>query len=143
MIAITCMPSGLVDVALPKPRVTVEIYRIDDVLKPVDELCEMWKEQAFDWPPSGATPIYRGMKQAEGAALPSGPTQMSDAVQTLDRVLAAAPRERLFVIVWYTQGGSIAQKGHRIGISRAQMYIEHKAILGYLRGHLHARGLQV
>lgn len=141
MIAISAMPSGF-GVAHPKPD--VEVYRIDDVLKPVDTLCELWKEQAFDWPPSGATPIYRAMKEAEvGASLPSGPPQISDNVQTLDRVLASSPRERLFVIVWYVHGGSIRQKAGRLGISRAQMYIEHKTVLGYLRGHLHARGLTI
>jgi hypothetical protein len=127
----------------PRVDINVDTYRIDDVLKGVDRLCDRWKDEAFDWPPSGATPIYRGMKQREGAALPGGPALMSDEVSMLDTVLARSPREHLFVVVWYVQGGSIAQKGARLGISRAQMYIEHKAVLGYLRGHLHARGLQI
>jgi hypothetical protein len=141
--AMTDIPSGLSVAITPQPKVTVDAYRVDDVLKPIDVLCEQWKEQAFDWPPTGATPIYRGMKQREGAALPGGPPVMTDAVQMLDRVLASSPREHMFIVVWYVHGGSISQKGHRLGISRSQMYIEHKATLGYLRGRLHSQGLNV
>lgn len=118
-------------------------YRIADDLKPVDRLCDRWKEQAWDWPPGGGTPIYRAMKEAEGAGLPGGFRQMSDDVLALDGILARSPHHRAFVVIWYVQGGSIEQKGRRLRISRSQMYKEHAKVMSYLQGRLHAAGVKV
>src|SRR3954471_22585783 len=63
------------------------LFILADELRPVDNLCDRWAKQAFDWPARRSNPIYRLIKQAEGAALPTGPDPMDDDVAILDKVI--------------------------------------------------------
>jgi len=70
---------------------------------------------------------------------------MDDDVLLLDtQVLAKAdPAVRQFCVTWYCQGGSMAQKAARLGISREALYCARKIHLEYIRGRLRDLGLQI
>lgn len=118
--------------------------RLDDDLKGMDGLCQRWAREAFDWEKRCANPIYRAMKEREGAALPTGEERMSYEVGILCDVLASADeRYNAVVEVWYTQGGSVKQKAGRLGTNRTDLYSQWRRTLEYLRGRLHAEGVEV
>lgn len=122
----------------------VEGYRLDDSLKGVDELCARWAREAWDWPPRAANPIYRAMKQREGASLPGGPEVMSHDVEILCRILAnAEPRYYAVVTVWYIRRDPVMVKARRLGTNRTDLYSMWRRTLEYLRGRLHAEGVNV
>lgn len=116
-------------------------------LEPMHQLCERWATTAFDWVQRQSNPIYRAMRQAEGAALPSEPPPMADDVLALDGVLADCkinvPRIYLFVILCYTKSGTSDTRATRLGMSRAAFYVRWKETLSYLTGRLHAKGIDL
>lgn len=114
-------------------------------LKPTDALCHRWSREAWDWPPTNANPIYRGMRQREGAPQPGPPPKMSDEVSRLDRILARLDeRDFLLVKVVYCQGGSMEQKAGRIGLAdRRRIYERLNDVLREIRGALREHGVRV
>lgn len=102
-----------------------------------------WAQQAYDREPCRVSTIYVAMRRAAGATLPSDPPRMDDDVLLFDtQVLAKAdPAVRRFCEVWYCQGGSMAQKAARLGISREALYCARKIHLGYIRDRLRQLGL--
>lgn len=110
----------------------------------MDDLCHRWSQQAFDRPVYAANPIYWMMKQAEGAALPGGEEVMQDDVLALDGVIQRS-HEAVYALmyVWYCTGGSVEQKGARLGKSRSAFYSDWRTYLAYLRGRLHHLGVHV
>jgi hypothetical protein len=113
-------------------------------LKNMDELCARWSQQAFDWEPGHANPIYWMMKQAEGAPLPSGEEVMQDDVLALDGCIRRSHESVYALIyVWYCTGGSVEQKASRLNKGRSAFYADWRCYLAYLRGQLHALGVMV
>src|SRR5688572_26066501 len=96
-----------------------EDVRCDSVLptdlKPMDDLCVRWSQQAFDWEKRNANPIYWMMRQAEGAPLPGGEEVMQDDVLALDGAIRRS-HEAVYALmyVWYCTGGSVEQKASRL-----------------------------
>lgn len=113
-------------------------------LRPMDELCVRWSQQAFDWEPRRANPIYWMMKQAEGAPLPGGEEVMNDDVLALDGAIRRS-HEAVYALlyVWYCTGGSVEQKAARLRKSRSAFYSDWRCYLAYLRGRLHHLGIKV
>lgn len=110
----------------------------------MDDLCSRWAQQAFDWEPRKANPIYYMMKQAEGAPLPGGEEVMTDDVLALDGCIRRS-HESVYALlyVWYCTGGSIQQKASRLNKSRSAFYSDWRCYLAYLRGRLHHLGIKV
>lgn len=117
---------------------------LDDNLRGVDELCDRWAREAGDWSRREVNPIWRAMREREGASLPGGETPMSDDVAALDRIIAhAEPRYRAVVEVWYKGGGTVSVKARRLGTNRTDLYGLWRRTLEYLRGRLHADGVTI
>jgi hypothetical protein len=110
----------------------------------MDELCIRWSQQAFDWEPRKANPIYWMMRQAEGAPLPGGEEVMNDDVLALDGAIRRS-HEAVYALlyVWYCTGGSVEQKASRLNLSRSVIYQHWREYLQYLRGRLHHLGIQL
>lgn len=118
--------------------------RLDDNLKGVDELCARWAREAWDWPPRAVSPIYRAMKEREGAALPGGQSVMSHDVGVLCEILAKAePRYYSVVKVWYINRDPVMVKARRLNTNRTDLYVLWRRTLEYLRGRLHAEGVNI
>lgn len=113
-------------------------------LASMDDLCVRWSQQAFDWEPTHASPIYWMMKQAEGAPLPGGEEVMNEDVLALDGVIRRS-HESVYALlyVWYCTGGSAEQKASRLNKGRSAFYNDWRCYLSYLRGRLHALGIKV
>ena len=113
-------------------------------LGPMDQLCVRWSQQAFDWEPRRANPIYWMMKQAEGAPLPGGEEVMSEEVLALDGCIRKSHvAVYALMYVWYCTGGSVEQKAARLNKSRSALYSDWRTYLAYLRGRLHHLGINV
>lgn len=113
----------------------------DDVtdVRDMDRLAVRWSQQAFEWAGRRANPIYRGMKEREGAVHPGPPRPMDDDVLEFDQALAHSHRAvYAFLYVWYCEGGSIEQKAERLGLGRTAIYERHRCYLSYLRGQIDA-----
>lgn len=123
---------------------TVAEWTLNENLRGVDALCERWAREAFDYPGGNVSPLWRAMREREGASLPGGPEVMSNEVLVLDGILAnAEERYRACVKVWYVSGGPIKTKAKRLGTNRTDLYSLWRRTLEYLRGRLHAEGVQV
>lgn len=115
--------------------------RSDDVtdVRDMERLAVRWSQQAFEWEGRKANPIYRGMREREGAVHPGPPRPMDDDVLEFDTAIAHShPAVYAFLYLWYCEGGSIEQKGERIGLSRTAMYEHHRWYLAYVRGQIDA-----
>jgi hypothetical protein len=113
-------------------------------LRGVDALCSRWAHEAFDYAGGGAHPLWRLMRERAGASLPGGKEVMSNEVLILDGILAnAEPRYRSCVTVWYCEAGPIVSKAKRLGTNRTDLYATWRRTLEYLRGRLHAEGVDV
>lgn len=116
-------------------------------LEPMHQLCERWAATAFDWEQLQSNPIYRAMRQAEGAALPTEPPPMADDVLALDGILADCriklPLVYKFVVVCYTKSGTSDTRASKFGMSRAAFYARWKETLSYLLGRLHTKGIDM
>lgn len=122
----------------------IERVQLDDSLKGVDQLCVRWAREAWDWPKREANPIYRAMREREGAALPGGQEVMSHDVGVLCDILAKAePRYYAVVKVWYTSNEAVVVKARKLGTNRTDLYVLWRRTLEYLRGRLHAEGVNV
>lgn len=120
-------------------------FQLDPTLEGVNALCERWAEETWEYYSTGAVnPIYRLIREAEGAPLPSGLQGISNDTLALDQILATCEdRYRLLVVRWYRYDDSVDQKARKLGLSRAQLYQEWRRVLEYLRGRLHAMGINV
>lgn len=114
-------------------------------LRETEQLVIRWSQQAFDRPPVRVSTVYIAMRMAAGLPLPNDPPRMDDDVLLLDtQVFAKAdPMVRKVCEVWYCQGGSIAQKAARLGISREALYCARKIHLEYIRDRLRPLGLKL
>lgn len=118
--------------------------RIDEELRGIDALCARWATEAWDWPSPQKSPIYRGMREREGAAAPGSPPQISDESMLLDRVLAHSDRRYYaLVTVWYVYTGSVTVKAKRLHTNRTDLYHRWRRTLEYLKGRLHGLGLTI
>jgi hypothetical protein len=118
--------------------------RVDPELQGVDALCARWAREAWDWPRREANPIYRAMREREGASLPGGPEAMSYEVGLLCEILAhSEPRYYALVKVWYVAHGTSDMRAKTLRISRSQLYSLWRRTLEYLRGRLHAEGVKI
>lgn len=118
--------------------------RIEPELRGIDALCARWANEVWDWVSGQKNPIYRGMREREGAAAPSGPPNVSDDAMLLDKVLAKSEaRYFALVTVWYVQGGSSTQKAIRLHTNRTDLYARWRRTLEYLKGRLHGEGLDI
>jgi hypothetical protein len=113
-------------------------------LQPTELLIEAWVRQLYDHTPIRVSAIYTAMRLAAGAALPSDPPFVEEAVALLDRILAQSDSSvKRFIEVWYCRGGSVAQKAERLGISREALYCKRKIEIEYLRDRLRDQGLEI
>lgn len=116
--------------------------RLDVELQGIDQLAARYYRGQF----SGGSlhPLEAMRLMHDGAVLGSSPSGMADDELAFDQVRATAPRrERLTLDCWYTTGGSAAQKAKRLSVSRATLYLHWRAALGYFRGRLHEKGIQL
>lgn len=122
-----------------------EISNLHENLRGVDALCQRWVQEAWDYQGGPAHPIWRAMREREGAALPGGEPTMSTEVSVLDRILARSEeRYKACVTVWYVdRHESIVSKARKLGTSRTELYALWRRTLEYLRGRLHAEGVNV
>ena len=113
-------------------------------LQATELLVQRWVQQLYDHNPIRVSAIYTAMQLAAGAALPSDPPFVEDAVALLDKVIAQSdPSVKRFIEVWYCRGGSMAQKAAQLGISREALYCKRKVEIEYLRDRLRTLGLEI
>ena len=116
-------------------------------LQPMDTLCERWAIGAWDWKQDATTPIYRLMKQAEGAGQPGFRQPMADDILSLGKVLAPERNEESkhwkMVCNVYVRRMSPDGLAAEMKISRSNFYIRLKETLSYLTGGMKMLGFQV
>ena len=118
--------------------------RISEDLRGVDALCERWAREAWDWTKRETSPLYRAMREREGAAAPGGPPVMSHEVAVLDSILASSePRYLALVKTWYVSRDPVMVKARKLSVNRRKIYDLWRRTLEYLRGRLHAEGVNV
>lgn len=128
----------------PGPRKRESRSVLKPELQATELLVQRWVQQLYDHTPIRVSAIYTAMQLAAGAALPSDPPFVEDAVALLDKVIAQAdPSVKRFIEVWYCRGGSMAQKAQQLGISREALYCKRKIEIEYLRDRLVACGLEI
>lgn len=126
----------------PRPRESRSVLKSE--LQATELLVMRWVQQLYDHNPIRVSAIYTAMQLAAGAALPSDPPFVEDAVALLDKVIASSdPSVKRFIEVWYCRGGSMAQKAAALGISREALYCKRKIEIEYLRDRLRAQGLKI
>lgn len=110
-----------------------------------ERLVERWAQQAYDRAPTRVSMIYIVMRIAAKLPLQSDRPRMDEDVLLLDtQVFAKAdPSVKRFCEVWYCQGGSMAQKAARLGITREALYCQRKIQIAYIRDRLQALGLDI
>lgn len=119
-----------------------KIIRLDTELQGIDQLAIRYYRGHFGG--GRLHPLEAMRLMHDGAVLGSTPQAMADDELAFDQVRATAPaRERLTLDCWYMTGGSAAQKAKRLSVSRATLYLHWKAALGYFRGRLHEKGIQL
>jgi len=116
--------------------------RLDVELRGVNDLAERYYRGQRGGGPLHPLEAMRLMH--DGAVLGGASLVMPDDELAFDRVRATAPvREKATLDVWYTAGGSAAQKAKRLSVSRATLYLHWKAALAYFRGRLHEKGFKL
>lgn len=116
--------------------------QLDSELKGIDQLAVRYYRGQFQG--SKRHPLETIRLMHDGAVLGGAPKTMGDDELAFDQIRATAPkRERLTLDCWYTTSGSAAQKAQRLHVSRATLYLHWKAALGYFRGRLHEKGIQI
>lgn len=119
-------------------------WGLDESLKGIDALCERWAIQTKDYYGGSASSIWKIMREREGAGMSGGGLIISADVLCLESVLVdAEDRYLLMVKVWYGSTSSVDQKAKRLGMSRTELYGQWRRTLEYLRGRLHAIGVNV
>ena len=112
-------------------------------LRATDKMCDRWAKERRDIEASIKCTLHNMALRKEGVVL-EGPFEMSDASCYIDRIYLTSPaREKSLLVVWYTDSAPVVIKARKLGISRAQIYIEWKQLLAYVRGRLHGVGLDV
>lgn len=116
--------------------------RLDDKLIETDALLRKWADMERERSP--LHPLEKIRLLRDGAVLGGGDAPVPEEIMILDEILSSSPKEtRAFVIVWYCDRSPVIIKANRLGISRAQIYIDLKENLQYIRGRLHERGVRV
>ena len=117
---------------------------LDPDLKKIDKVAERW---AKDQRGGGAKlhPLELMRLLHDGAVLGGfAGDDWADDLIAFDKAFVQAPMGTKRVIqTWYQSGGSSEQKARRLGISRAQIYVDWKNALRYFRGWLLACGFDV
>lgn len=112
---------------------------LDPSLVKVDALASRWARGERESSPLHPLEAIRLLH--DGAVLGGGRIPTPDDILKFDQCLNESPPNRWIIVLWYQTGGSVKQKAKRIGISRAQLYIEWRNTLSYIRGWLHAHGI--
>ncbi len=110
-------------------------------LQKTDQLADRWAKS--DRPTGSLHPLEAIRLMHDGAVL-GGFGGLPADVATFDEVYCTSPVEvKAFVSMWYKDAAPVYLKANRLNVSRATLYNELKGHLNYLRGRLHAKGIDV
>lgn len=104
-------------------------------LQPVDRVLTRWGNYERNNP----TPIHplEKIRLLHDGAVFSGPVPEQEWIVLVDGVVTKAPQLiGALLRVWYCRNDPVAVKANRLGISRAQIYIEWRSALRYVQGAL-------
>jgi hypothetical protein len=116
--------------------------KLDPQLYPVDALANRWS--SGERHKGSLHPLEAIRLLHDGAVLGGGAIPTPEDIMKFDQCFTeSTPHDRSIISVWYKSGGSVQQKASRLGISRANLYIEWGRTLSYFRGWLRAHGLDI
>jgi len=112
-------------------------------LDATDQLLKRWGAGSRDRRGGSLHPLERLRMLRDGTVF-SEPVPPPKEFEIIDNVLATCePYTKNFIVLWYCEMQSVRVKATTLGYSKTQMYVEWRVQVSYVRGRLHARGLQV
>ena len=109
---------------------------LPDELIPTDGLLRRWGRALVENERGGMHPLERIRLMHDGAVL-SGVREDGQWFDIVDVEVSRAPETvRRVIKAWYGNRGSSAVKASRLGMSRAQLYVEWRGALRYMQGVL-------
>jgi hypothetical protein len=113
-------------------------------LAPTDQLLDAWARDGREGQGGGMHPLEVMRLIHEGAVLGADKLSTDEILILVDKTYLASPaRTKALIDVWYKSPLPVTVKAKRLGISRAAMYTQWKAMLWYFRGALRSSGLIV
>lgn len=118
--------------------------QLDPELVPTDNLLDAWARDGRQGQGGGMHPLEIMRLLHEGAVLGADKLSTDEILILVDKTYLASPaRTKALIDVWYKSPAPVTVKAKRLGISRAALYVQWRAVLWYVRGALRAQGLGI